>query len=108
MESRDHAPGDRFPVEQRMITTGRLDRMAERVAEIENHAHAKFPFILAYYIGLNPDGGGDHFLERCRIALVDGFAVTFNEAEKRRIADEPSFDAFINSGAQFPLGKGAQ
>ena len=89
MKRRDHAPGDGFAVQQRTITARRLNRMAEGVAEIENHAHTKLPLIQADHLGLHPDGGRDHLLQRRRIALVNGLAMALNEAEERRIPDEP-------------------
>ena len=82
--------------------------MADGVAEIENHAHTELPLIHTDHLGLHPYGGRDHLLQRRGIALVKGLAMALNEAEERRVPDEPSLDAFVNPSPQFPLGKGVE
>ena len=50
-------------MQQGTITAGRLNRVAEGVAEIENHAHPELPLIQSDHLGLDPDGGRDHLLQ---------------------------------------------
>src|SRR6202034_553676 len=108
VERRHHAPGDRFAMEESTISAGRLNCVAEGVAKIEKHANTHFPLIQSDHFGLDSDGSRDHFLDRCRVALVNQLAVTLDKAKQRRIADESGFDAFINAGTQLPLREGSQ
>ena len=79
-------------MQQRAITAGRFNGVAEGVPKIENHAYTGLALIQTHHLGLHPYGGGDHLLERSRVALGNEFAVTFDETEEGRIPDKPSFD----------------
>ena len=69
----EHAPGDCFAVQQLLVFRGGFDGVAQRVAEVEQHAQAGFALVGGDDFGLDADAGGDDFGQAFRVLREDGF-----------------------------------
>ena len=95
-----HADGNAFAMEQPVGETGRgLQRMPERMAEIEQRAFAVFAFVARHDRGLGAAGGGDGVLAR-RAALENIGVVGLQPGEERFIAEHAIFGDFGIAGAE--------
>ena len=107
-ERDQHAPGDRFAVQNRSKAGDGFNRMADGVAEIENHPQPGFFFVQTDDLGLHANGCGDNLFERLWIAPVNERSIGFDEAKEAGVPDESGLDALVKPSAQLSLGKGAQ
>ena len=90
-------------MEEFCVVGGGLDRVAERVAEVEGHARAALALLLVEGddVGLDLDGVGDDSDEDRSIALADLVDVLFECSEEWRRGDDAGFDGLLQSGAEF-------
>ena len=84
-ERQADADGDGFAVQQPVGEAGpRLERMAERVAEVEQHALARFRLVAGDDAGLALHGDGDGVGQRRRVPGEHGRPVLLQPGEIRR------------------------
>src|ERR1700728_1724138 len=107
-QSRDHAPANGFAMQQGFVAGGLLERVADRVTEIENHAEAIFAFVAMDDTGLHTDGRDNHLFERLGIAAQTLVDVLFHEADQAAVADDACLYAFHQAGAEFAARQGSQ
>src|SRR5262249_14857222 len=88
VEGCDHAPSDCFAVQQGLVASGLLDGVANRMAEIENHAQAVFAFVLVDDGCFHPDGCSDDSFKSFGVACEDLVCVFLHEAHERTVAND--------------------
>ncbi len=86
---------------------GRFQRMAERVAEIEQRALAALALVARHRAGLGPAAHRDGMLPR-RAACEDIPPVGFQPGEEGLVADQSVFDDLGIAGAEFTRGQGVE
>ena len=79
-----HAPAHRFAVEQHFVARRLLDGVADRMAEIQNHAQARFALVPVHHVGLHADRSGDHLLQRLRVAAQHFVDMLLHESAPAR------------------------
>ena len=83
------------------IARGRLQRMAEGMAEIEQCAHAGFGLVLGHDRSLGFAGAADGMNARLPVPAHDKLGAGFQPAEERCIAQQAVFRDFGITCSQF-------
>ena len=100
---RHHPPGNRFAVQKAPVTRGRFQRMAQRVAEIQDLAQAAFALVFAHHMRFDANAARDHPGERGGIAAQQRKHVRFEKREKFGVGDDAVLHHFVEAGAVFPV-----
>ena len=79
--------------------------MAERVAEVQDHPHARFAFVRLHDLRLDLAGPRHRVTQRVRIPGKQSRQVFFDPVEEVRVEDDAVLDHFRQAGAQFALGQ---
>jgi len=102
-------------MEELLVVGGGFDGVADGVAEVQDHAEARLLFVFADDVGFDADRGGYYFRERfgvsvlfCVACVQAGFGVLFHEAEEFCVVDDACLDGFLQAGAEFGGGEGAE
>ncbi len=99
----------RLPVEQRVaVARERFQRVAERVAEIEQRAGAGLALIGRDQGSLGAAARHDRVLPGRVVARQQGRAVRLEPGEQRRLVDQPVFDHLGIARAQLPRRQALQ
>ena len=109
-ERQRHADGDAFAMQQPVGISGRrFQRMAERVAEIEQRAFAGFAFVARHDLGLHAAGMRDG-MRRLPAQSPDERlrAIRFQPFEKSRIAQRAVFHDLGIAGEQLAPRQGVK
>ena len=94
---------------QPLLVSGRgLQRVSERMAEIQERPFSLLAFVAAHDRRLDLAGTADDVRERRRLTREQGIQVRLQPREQRRIADQPVLDHFGESGAQFARWQGGE
>ncbi len=105
MKGCNAAPGDSFAVQELFVAGGRLDGVAEGMAEVEDHAEVGLFFIFVDDVGLDLDAVGDDAGEDGGVAGFGGVLMLFEVGEEFGRADDAGFDGFVEAGDEFGFGK---
>ena len=95
-ETRAH----RLAVQPRRIGGGGLDRVPERVPEVQQRAFPVFALVAADDLRLDLAGAADDVCQRSRVARQQRLEVRLEPGKQRRIADEAVLDDLRKPGAQ--------
>ena len=104
----DRTPRNRLAMQQLAVVRGRLDGVADGVAEVQDHAQAGLLLVLADDLGLDADAGGDDLLQGGGVSRQDGVAVLLHEAEEGWVADDGGLNGLLQAGAEFGGGESAE
>ena len=74
-----HPPRDRLAMQQLFVLRGRLNRMAERVPEIQNHAQSRLALISINHICLHTHAGRHDISENLRVTCKNAFTLTLEQ-----------------------------
>ena len=85
-----------------------FDRVAERVAQIEQHAVALLGLVARDDLGLHLDAASDRVDQGIGIAREDGGAVLLEPGEIVRIAQQRMFHDLAVARAHLPVGQRRQ
>ncbi len=104
----DGAPADGFAVQEFGVVRGGLNGVTERVAEVEGGARAGFKLVLCDDARLDADACFNDVGEGCGVAGEDAVCVLLHVGEEGRIAEDGGLDTFLQAGAEFAFGEGAE
>ena len=90
------------------ITRSGLQRVTERVAEIQNLPQAAFAFIFGNNFRFDSDASWNHEFESRAISAQQGEHVPFEIAEQSRISDHAVFNYLVQSRAILAVWKRAK
>ena len=85
-----------------------FDRMAERVAEVEQGAFAELALVAGDHAGLVPAAAGDGLIQCRFIAGQQGIGVLFDPGEERGVADRAVLDHLGQPGQVFAPRQGGR
>ena len=108
VRSHRHARGDCFAVQPVAVARRRLDRVAERVAEIQDRAQPVLALVDGDDLRLDLARAAHGVHHRGVLAREQRADVRFEPVEERRVADEAVLHDLREPGAIFPLRERAR
>jgi len=103
-----HTEGDGFAMEEAGVAGFGLEGVADGVAEVENAAEVAFFFVGGDDFALDADALADDGLEAGGVEGEDFGGVEGHFVEEGLAADDTALEDFVEAGAVFALGEGAE
>jgi hypothetical protein len=100
--------GDRFAVAETAVPGDGFERVAGRMAEVEDAPRPGFAFVEGHDVRLDPARLGDDRHQRVGGARENRLALARDAIEERRARRHPVLDHFVEAGAEFAPRQGAE
>src|ERR1035438_9611815 len=108
MKSGHHAPSNGLAVQQSLVAGHLLQRMANRVPQVQDHSEAGLALVDIHHLGLHADRRCNHFFQRLRVPPQHIFGMLLHKAQQRPVADNPRLYALHQPGAQLAIRQGPE
>src|ERR1019366_1410877 len=108
MKSGHHAPANRLTMQQSLVAGHLLQRMANRVPQVQDHSEAGLALVDIHHFGLHADRRSNHFFQRLRVPPQHIFGMLLHKAQQRPVADNPRLYALHQPGAQLAIRQGPE
>ena len=95
-----HAEADGFAVQPALVAADRLERVAERVAEVQQRAPALLALVLGDDRGLDLAAAANRMRQRCRVEAPQVVDVLLEPGEERRVDDDAVLDDLGEAGGE--------